>query len=467
MGAILAFLGFPGPTQCQSRRPPVCAMGDTSSNATTLARDEPSIGRWPYDAVKKHAGAEAPHAGSYYVSRSPSAPFFEGWYLRLVMPNSTRSFAFMFSIESSGPGTMQLLDDKDCLHKLALSPSHDSRFFGDKRRLSIGHWGYTTSAAGPPRELSAAAFESSVLQGYQLSSSASHGRFMGDNGLVQWGFEFSPVLSWGERGNGSRCTATWMSRLPMFDPGYQVLIAHGVATGGYLRVGTEEVDVSGAAVYCEKNWGSAFPKRWWWIQANSFDDEPDLSVTALGSTRRILAFEEVIGMIAVHFQGKLFEFSNCKYLPRILSLSSVPYNTAWRRVLTWLFVFASVSLKGNCETLDWDVSVWGSWKASATAMTGHTAELVATTSEGPVEVLGPSQGGMIYNVLDNARGALTLTVRDSAGNAVLDRVECRSAQVEIGGGPWPEPWKATVRKLPQPIRGAINLFHRPKVQTSP
>lgn len=113
------------------------------------------------------------------------------------------------------------------------------------------------------------------------------------------------------------------------------------------------------------------------------------------------------------------------------------------------------------------MSIWGSWKASARAMTGHSAEIYATTSGKPVAVLGPSRGGMVYNVQDNASGTLRLTLRDEDGRTILEGVKCESAQVEVGGGPWSEGWNGSVKKMPQPLRGAVNLLNGPKVQTSP
>jgi len=32
----------------------------------------------------------------------------------------------------------------------------------------------------------------------------------------------------------------------------------------------------------EKNWGGAFPQKWFWLNCNSFDGEPDLALTAGG-----------------------------------------------------------------------------------------------------------------------------------------------------------------------------------------
>lgn len=208
-------------------------------------------------------------------------------------------------------------------------------------------------------------------------------------------------------------------------------MAHGVVRSGCIEYNGGRVDATGAVVYAEKNWGSSFPSQWWWVQANAFQRHPDLTVTAVGARRLIVTIEETIGMIAIHYNGLMYEFSN------------------------W-----------SCDTLTWNVAPWGRWEAFAKSKTGYRATLHATSADKPVSVLGPTRDGMAPSILDSPRGLLTVTLTDAAGVVLLDRVSCDVTQVEVGGGPWEAPWVAKVRALPQPLRGAINLFNGPKVRTS-
>lgn len=376
--------------------------------------------KWPPSSLE--TPVNAPHAGSHYAARRPRPPFFEGWYLRVTLPSSASSFAFMFSIEAPDHGTMQLLTPSDNLHTRTLPTG---RFTADKARLSVSHWGYPD--ADPRIRLSRS---DNALQGYQLGATGSHGRFRGEKGLVQWGIDYRPLLTWGTRGT-TRHTATWLSQLQLFEPGYQVLMAHGVVTDGYIISEGVRVDVTDAVVYCEKNWGRSFPSRWWWVQANGFWDVRDLSVLAVGARRRVLTGVETVGMIAIHYNGEMYEFAN------------------------W-----------SCESLRWEVGKWGSWKAWSVAWTGHVVEIVAHTEEKPVGVLGPSENGMVFNVQDCARGLLSVTLRDEKGDLVLDNVCCDNAQVEVGGE-WTEEWEASVSPMPCILRAIVNRFNGPRVRTSP
>lgn len=237
-----------------------------------------------------------------------------------MIPETGDSFAFMFSVESNlsgGLGTVQVAGPDDVVHYHELSNGLCG-FRASPTDLNFLHWGVASPSAGQPRPLNCSQFVKHVQAGYQLDmarcagiipSVASTRRWCD---TVEWDFRYSALLGWGNRDAGGRCTATNLSHLPMFEPGYQILMAHGVAESGTVRYGDTTYNMRGARVYAEKNWGASFPSRWWWIQSNAFDGHPDLSVTALGATRKVLGRTETLGMIAVHFNGVLYEFANCE-----------------------------------------------------------------------------------------------------------------------------------------------------------
>lgn len=257
-------------------------------------------------------------------------------------------------------------------------------------------------------------------------------------------------------------------------------MAHGLATSGYFLYNGEQFDLRGARVYCEKNWGGTFPRKWWWIQANLFEDEPDLTVTAVGAVRLIAGvYEETIGMIAVHYGGDMYEFCNCTFLrgigatfgsydgarSEVLTLRGGPGTTCGFAFAVICSCFLVVFLAGSSDGLSWTVSPWGSWRAHARSLNGYEVELSAST-EGPgTLVLGPTRDGMVPNIRDDARGSLDIRLSAPDGTSILRDARSVSAQVEVGGGPWDGVWTARVPLLGQPLRGAINMEGR-KVKTS-
>lgn len=112
--------------------------------------------------------------------------------------------------------------------------------------------------------------------------------------------------------------------------------------------------------------------------------------------------------------------------------------------------------------MSWNV-VWGEWEALCVSRSGSLATVTASTSDEGVVVRGPTADGMQPIVRDAMRGVLRLTLHGKDGSVLLYNVICPTAQVEIGGEPWPdrETWSADVPMLRQPARGVVNLLNRP------
>lgn len=62
--------------------------------------------------------------------------------------------------------------------------------------------------------------------------------------------------------------------------------------------------------YAEKNWGAGFPRKWAWLQCNSFPSHPHLAVTAVAAVRNLFnspGVEEDVGLIGVHHEGRFYD----------------------------------------------------------------------------------------------------------------------------------------------------------------
>jgi len=71
-----------------------------------------------------------------------------------------------------------------------------------------------------------------------------------------------------------KSTAGWLASYSVFEPHWQVTMADGLATGRTTWKG-KTYDFKDVPFYAEKNWGGAFPSKWYWIQCNSFDGYGD------------------------------------------------------------------------------------------------------------------------------------------------------------------------------------------------
>jgi tocopherol cyclase len=191
--------------------------------------------------------------------------------------------------------------------------------------------------------------------------------------------------------------------LPLFEPGWQILMAHGLATG-WIEWQGERIEFVAAPAYSEKNWGRSFPQKWFWLNCNHFDGETDLAVTAGGGRRQVLGWMEEVAMIGIHYGGQFYEF--------------VPWNSQ----------------------VHWQIDPWGQWQMQAE---NHyfQVELTGTTDLPGTLVQVPTEQGLVNCCRDTTRGLLNLTLRDRQGKTIVS-ASSALAGLETGGQPWSTVWVA-------------------------
>lgn len=348
---------------------------------------------------------QTPHSGYHWDGQA--SRFFEGWYFRLTLPETRQTFAFMYSIEDpvggqphSG-GTAQILGPED---------SYFCRTFPDPQKfwawpegLGLGHW--RGDSPSQPRLLSSTEFKDQVAEGYQVTATWHQG-YLNDPvfGTVAWEYHTDPVYGWGSSGQPQQSTAGLLSSLQIFEPGWQILMAHGLSTGWLEWQGQRHEFVS-APAYSEKNWGRSFPQKWFWLNCNAFEGLPDLALTAGGGRRQVLGWMESVAMVGVHHGGKFYEF--------------VPWNAR----------------------VTWHMAPWGYWYMRCESL-DYAVEVIGTTDLPGISLRAPTHEGMAHCCRDTALGDLTLKLwqRRGGDRDLILAATSTQAGLEIGGGPWHEPW---------------------------
>jgi tocopherol cyclase len=409
-----------------------------------------------------------PHAGVHLPSATKG--FFEGWYLRIVLPSSSASFAFMYSLEDGRIGRMQVLSaarDELLVSREMMDGFHPALRHLPTTELRIGQWGHTNGLLCDERALHARPlaprlFHQNVLTGYQLSMQQHQGAILlqdvdrtrshvsdlrGDI-ACSFDMQITPELAWGA--DALRSTGTWLTRFQIFEPGWQIISSFARATGTLQDWHGRVFRFNQAPIYIEKNWGSAFPSRWFWLQCNVFDeireqaatdwlaeDQQPLALTCVGARRAFcwpgrsdqILTNETIGMIAFHWRGLLWEFA------------------------PW-----------SCRFIRWNVQ-WGHWHIEAQG-TRYAVTVTAETSEPGTLVLGPTRSGMDFVVRDGTHGTLRLLLRDHQRNIViLDALCYDRAAVETGGELVTDPnvttWGDGRDAFPLPLKTLFLLGERP------
>lgn len=229
-----------------------------------------------------------------------------------------------------------------------------------------------------------------------------------------------------------KSTAGWLAKYSVFEPHWQITLADARATG-YVNWNGTKYDFTNAPFYVEKNWGSSFPTKWYWIQCNSFhgfDDENNhsrLSLTAGGGVRKLSFFglkkTENLGLVGIHYNGTFYE------------------NVPWT---------------GDME---WDIDTWGRWNFKGRCTSGKRLfEVIVNAScdlDAGVMLRVPTEEcGLEYMCRDTFEGRVQLSLyeltyckqrkdyvrRDDIPPILKDAISDNCA-VEVGG-PWHEPWKA-------------------------
>ncbi|ASC69806.1 hypothetical protein XM38_007350 [Halomicronema hongdechloris C2206] len=358
------------------------------------------------DRLDSPAPLQTPHSG-YHWQGQPRR-FFEGWYFRVTLPQVGETFAFMYSIEDphggqphSG-GSAQILGPADAY--LCRTFPDVTRFWAWPQALGLGHWRY--GPPSPPRYLPAQTFATQVKEGYQVTATWHQGHLQdpATGQTATWQYQTRPVYGWGSPQWPQQSTAGWLSQFQIFEPGWQILMAHGLASG-WIDWQGQRHRFTQAPAYSEKNWGGAFPQKWFWFNCNAFIDESDLALTAGGGRRQVLAWMESVAMVGIHHRGRFYEF--------------VPWN----------------------GTVAWQVQPWGRWQMQAET-SDYAVELLGTTERPGTPLRAPTRQGLMVCCRDTMAGHLQLRLWQKTKGQRHCLLEAHSQQcgLEVGGGPWLGPW---------------------------
>jgi tocopherol cyclase len=353
---------------------------------------------------------QTPHSGYHWDGSARR--FFEGWYYRVTLPVERQTFAFMYSIEDpiggqpcSGGGA-QILGPND--EYLCRTFPDISGFWAWQHALGLGHYRLKPTQPQQPALLAPAEFERQVEEGYQGTATWHQGKLRdpGSGQTARWQYSIEPLDGWGDRGKPQQSTAGWLSQLQIFEPGWQILMAHGLATG-WIEWNEQRYEFTQAPAYGEKNWGGAFPQKWFWLNCNCFD-QADLALTAGGGRRGVLGWMESVAMVGVHYQGKFYEF--------------VPWNSK----------------------VNWKIHPWGEWQMWA-SNAEYAVELTAITDQPGTPLRAPTQQGLIFCCRDTMRGKVQLKLyqRQNSQSQLLLEAQSDLCGLETGGAPWDGIWQST------------------------
>ncbi|KAH9604418.1 hypothetical protein KSS87_010164 [Heliosperma pusillum] len=493
---------------------PLCSMADnvssSSTTTTSLMADDKSSSL--YTPTPLNRPLRTPHSGYHFDGSRRQ--FFEGWYFKVSIPSKNQSFCFMYSVENpafrnkltptqeakngrrfTGVGAQILGPNDEYICQYA---DDSQNFWGSRHELALGHTFKPSGSSQPPNkevppELvmstcvllcvhtaghAVATFEEYMKPHLVSIVTVEKTDYAKTVKTARWEYSTQPVYGWGNVSSKQKSTAGWLAAFPIFEPHWQICMAGGLSTG-WIEWGGERFEFENAPSYSEKNWGGAFPRKWFWIQCNVFEGaRGEVALTAAGGLRELPGNTiEDAALVGVHYGGVFYEF--------------VPWN-------------------GQVE---WDIAKWGSWKMSADNGS-YLVELEATTEDPGCTLRAPTkEAGLAPACKDSCFGKLKLQIWERRGfrelrwfewvgcsgctgrwrrltrmmveseknvdkdtsvivlpntarkkykqmdeidrEIILD-VTSEMAAVEIGGGPWFDSWKGTT-KTPVILSSALRV----------
>ncbi len=165
---------------------------------------------------------------------------------------------------------------------------------------------------------------------------------------------------------------------------------------GSLNINSREIDFSGGKGYIEKNWGSAFPFSWIWIQSNHFQKARASLSVSLGHIPFL--FTSFRGFLAgLYVEGTFYEFTS-------MNRSRVEVSQKGTDLTMRLFN-RRYNLTLETETKSWDF----------------------------ILLNGPRGKQMIPLVHENLQGLVHLELKNNASGEIIFEDTGRCTGVEYGG----------------------------------
>lgn len=182
-----------------------------------------------------------------FHGRGRKRNFFEGWYFKIVDPTEKHAFAFIPGIvlgaaEGASHSFLQLVHGTRACCRYLSHPVHAFKARKNAFDVSVG--------------------------GSRFSLDRLHLQAEDTGVRVRGRIEFRNAVTWPDTvlNPGSMGFYNYIPRMQC----YSQVCALDMDLQGSLEVNGDKIDFSGGRGYVEKNWGSAFPHSWIWVQSNNF-----------------------------------------------------------------------------------------------------------------------------------------------------------------------------------------------------
>jgi tocopherol cyclase len=227
---------------------------------------------WPADLP------ENPEDGYHFDGESE--PYYEAWYHKVALPEQDESFFFIYGLINPKPDTAY--------------PREVFLYCARGTTRAVAHRSFSLQEFRASRKLR------DVRLGEDARTTAL--RYAGEIGegghRCRWDIDLSNSVAW-------TGTMGWMTGAEGMETSWTVG-NFTAAASGFVEFDGDTFRFEGAPAYCDHNWGSKFPRQWYWIQANRFD--AGVAVAASGGTVMAKDAETEAHMVGLLRDGEMLTF---------------------------------------------------------------------------------------------------------------------------------------------------------------
>ena len=327
------------------------------------------------------------------VHELSGTPQFEGWYYRVSEPETRESWviitAYWLNSEGVGRSFIELIQG-------STGDTYKQVFEGiDVKQYQEN-----------PGEFEV------MIGDVSFSADRISGQFIDESGAeVSLDLDFEACARWGApEDERNRWTMGWVTEVIGPPLKWHVHHLKGEASGEIAINSADRAplvaSMSGAPLHQEKNWGSAFPKRWVWLQSNVFEERPDVAFAAAGGP--------VFG----------FDLSPSGYMMGIRARDRF-YN--WRTQDGHSFKDVAFKIDSDSGDAVWTLRAESLRYRADIRARGPISELIA------IDV--PGEDGLEFGAFEHLSAELNIELyaRNGFGWRLIDRMTSNLTAVEAGG----------------------------------
>lgn len=240
---------------------------------------------------------------AWYHGHHVSAPFFEGWYYKLVTAHADKKYAII-------PGVF-IHQDTAQTHAFI--------------QLLNGVTGESSYHSFRAFEALPNAFDVRINKNNRFRLDSLSLAVDDEHGKIQGELQFSDLHPW-PVSTLSPGVMGWYGWLPFMECSHGILsMYHKIH--GTLEIHGETVDFTGGHGYIEKDWGSSFPSAYIWQQTNHFDI-PNASLSASIATipnlgRTFTGF--IVGLLYNNHLYRFATYNNSKVDKLLISDTAIDW----------------------------------------------------------------------------------------------------------------------------------------------